>query len=236
MDLATQFAAPAFPRIASTSLAQTVAAPTARIDAKQSQERFAAYNTWIASRAHFRLGDVLPTVIAKGDQPVYSDGASEGIPVISTLAIQNLTIVEAACRFADSVDHGQGDFRRPKANDVLLTVDGGSSIGKPVLFDLDGEWGIDSHVAILRPEGLDPEILVYLLASPLGQLQFNRAESGASGQTSVTESDMRLFTFPLLSPDETKAAVASIRTTRNKANALRAEAAALELSLWNDLV
>lgn len=34
------------------------------------------------------------------------------------------------------------------------------------------------------------------VASPIGQLQFNRAESGASGQTSVTEEDLRRFRFP----------------------------------------
>lgn len=30
----------------------------------------------------------------------------------------------------------------------------------------------------------------------MGQLQFNKAESGASGQTAVTEEDLRRFQFP----------------------------------------
>jgi len=80
---------------------------------------------------------------------------------------------------------------------ILLSVDGGTSIGKTVLFDLEGNYTIDSHVTILRPVGIDPLVIVYLLASPMGQLQFQRAESGASGQTSVTEDDIRRFKFPL---------------------------------------
>lgn len=76
-----------------------------------------------------------------------------------------------------------------------MTMDGGTSIGKSVLFDLDGDYTVDSHVAILRPVGISPKALVYLLASPAGQLQFNKAESGASGQTAVTEEDLRRFLF-----------------------------------------
>jgi hypothetical protein len=80
---------------------------------------------------------------------------------------------------------------------VLLTVDGGVSIGKPLYFDGSGDFTIDSHVCILRPQGVSALGIVYLLASPLGQMQFRHAESGASGQTAVTEEDFRRFIFPL---------------------------------------
>jgi hypothetical protein len=99
----------------------------------------------------------------------------------------------------------------PKRNDVLLTVDGGTSIGKPVLFDLDEEFAIDSHVAILRPSGIEPIALVLLLASPLGQIQFQQAESGASGQTGVTEEDVRRFRFPHIDREDMRQAVDVLR-------------------------
>lgn len=51
-------------------------------------------------------------------------------------------------------------------------------------------------MAILRPKGISPKALVFLLASPIGQLQFQRFESGASGQTAVTEEDLRRFVIP----------------------------------------
>lgn len=75
-------------------------------------------------------------------------------------------------------------------------MDGGTSIGKSAIFDLDDNFTVDSHVAIIRPVGISEKAMAYLLASPMGQLQFNKAESGASGQTAVTEEDLRRFQFP----------------------------------------
>jgi hypothetical protein len=119
---------------------------------------------------------------------------------------------------------------------VLLTVDGGTSIGKPVLFDLSGDWAVDSHVAILRPVGLDAALLVYLLASPLGQLQFQRAESGASGQTSVTETDLRRFRFPHLATDVAREAVRAVTEAAREAARLRTAAATTLEEGWEDFL
>ena len=70
------------------------------------------------------------------------------------------------------------------------------SIGKAVLFSFEEDMTMDSHIVVLRPEGISPMSLTYLLASPLCQKQFRQAESGASGQTSVTEDDIRRFIVP----------------------------------------
>jgi hypothetical protein len=203
-----------------------------RCDAKQAERRFRDFDRWIGGVAHFVLGDVLPERIVKGSQPVYTDGAVVGVAVITTMAIQNLSVDPAVCRIAEGVDYGDGNVRRPRMGDVLLTVDGGTSIGKAVVFDLPGDYAVDSHVAILRPVGLDPVVLVHLLASPLGQLQFQRAESGASGQTAVTEEDIRRFRFPLLDPDVQARAIADVREARAKALGLREEADAFEQKGW----
>jgi hypothetical protein len=202
-----------------------------RCDAKQAERRFRDFDKWIAGVANFTLGDVLPEPFVKGSQPEYADEATTGITVITTLAIQNLAIDPAGCRIALSVDFGDGDARRPRASDVLLTVDGGPSIGKPVLFDLTGDYAIDSHVAILRPSDIEPTMLVHLLASPLGQLQFQRAESGASGQTAVTEDDIRRFRFPAIDTTLEKA-IADVKTARADADRLRAAATEKEDQGW----
>ena len=62
---------------------------------------------------------------------------------------------------------------------IVLTVDGGTSIGKPSLFTLVEDFTVDTHVVIIRPKEISPLAVVYLLASPLGQMQFRRAESGS---------------------------------------------------------
>lgn len=166
-----------------------------RCDAKQFEERFKDIRELSSSEDFFYLGELLPTPLIKGSQPTYIDG-TDGIPVINTLAIQRLKINTEDCRYITEDEYDElPQNRKLKKGDVLLTMDGGTSIGKSVLFELDGEYTVDSHVAILRPVGITPKALVYLLASPAGQLQFNKAESGASGQTAVTEEDLRRFIF-----------------------------------------
>lgn len=220
-----------------TSLLDVARSHTLRCDAKQCEQRFRDFDAWIAGVPHWRLGDRLPTPIMKGAQPDYLDSLDEsGVPVISTLAVQNLSIDAEACRRVGKPDYGTDDVKKPQIGDVLLTVDGGTSIGKPVLFDLEGDWAVDSHVAILRPAGIGPSLLVYMLASPLGQIQFQRAESGASGQTAVTEDDLRRFVFPELSPKAAGAALAKVRKAQDDADRLRAEAAATQGAGWEEFL
>ena len=111
-------------------------------------------------------------------------------------------------------------------------MDGGTNIGKPVLFDLDEDYAIDSHVAILRPFGIDPRYVVYLLACPLGQIQFNRAESGASGQTSVTEEDIRRFRFPVINSERVEGIVDEFQQQRAEIAKLAQELSAKEEQSW----
>jgi type I restriction enzyme S subunit len=188
------------PMVMKASLSLVAKSHTLRCDARQAERRFAEFSAFISSVEHFHLRDFLPKPLTKGVQPRYIESLEpEGVPVISTIAIQLLTIRTELCRYITQEEYDAiGEERKPRKGDVLLTMDGGTSIGKPVLFDLEGDFAIDSHVAILRPVGLDPRYLVYLLASPFGQVQFQQAESGASGQTAVTEEDLRRFRFPVL--------------------------------------
>lgn len=186
-----------FPIVNKGSLKKIATSHSLRCDSKQFEKRFENLDNLLSESETFYLGELLPTPIIKGSQPIYIEG-NEGIPVINTLSIQQLQIFTKDCRYISEEDYEKlSENRKLKENDVLLTMDGGTSIGKAVLFDLEGDYTIDSHVAILRPVGITSKSLVYLLASPIGQAQFQKAESGASGQTSVTEEDLRRFKFPI---------------------------------------
>lgn len=158
------------------------------------------------------------------------------VPVVNTLCIQNLAIQSSDCRHIAREDfNALSDERRLRNGDVLLTVDGGVSIGKPVLFNLEGDFTMDSHVVVLRPVGLSALALVYLLASPLGQMQFRRAESGASGQTTVTEDDIRRFIFPQSILKTIDNVVAKIEVKRKEIMDQRRELDRKEIALWKQL-
>lgn len=187
-----------YPKAYVSSLAVVASNYSLRCDAKQAAPEIRGLIESVVTQDHFYLSELLPTPFVKGIQPTYLDQPTdESVPVVNTLSIQRLSLNEADCRHItrenfDSIN----SERKLRKDDVLLTVDGGVSIGKPYLFDRDGDFTMDSHVVALRPNGIAPLSLVYLLASPLGQAQFLKAESGASGQTTVTEDDVRRFVFP----------------------------------------
>ncbi|MBX2997123.1 MAG: hypothetical protein KF893_01335 [Caldilineaceae bacterium] len=198
MNFEIDFTQETFPIVRESSLVLISKSHTLRCDAKQAEKRFVIFDQLIEQVDFFQLGEYLPDPFVKGSQPSYVESLdSVGIPVINTLSIQDMAINLETCRYISEEDFAILDENRKlRSGDVLLTMDGGTSIGKPALFNIEDDFTVDSHVAILRPVGIEPMAIVYLLASPLGQMQFQRAESGASGQTAVTEYDVRRFRFP----------------------------------------
>lgn len=219
------------------SLSLIANCPTFRCDPRFYAEAVVANEVKVRSGEYFELGDFLPTPMLKGIQPTYLDVPTEdSVPVINTLSIQRLAINEEACRHMRREDFEDVDeHRRLRMGDVLLTMDGGVSIGKPVLFDREGDFTTDAHVCILRPVGMEPRSMVYLLASPLGQQQFRRAESGASGQTAVTEEDVRRFIFPAAILSNLDSVVAAIEKERAAIAKEREALVKREVKAWTKL-
>ena len=225
------------PRFFISSLSLIATNYALRCDAKWADQDSLATESRIRKGGHFEVGEFLPKPFVKGNQHKYLDvPTDESVPVVNTLSIQNLAIIERDCQHIPRDDFdGLSNERRLNKGDVLLTVDGGVSIGKPVLFDLEDAFTVDSHVCILRPEGISPLSLVYLLASPIGQMQFRRAESGASGQTTVTEDDVRRFIFPRSLLKSLDSVINKIEQERQAIRAERAVLDAREANIWKKL-
>jgi hypothetical protein len=223
--------------ISDIALSEIAACPTFRCDPRYFSKDSVATEKKIRSREFFELGDFLPSPMVKGIQPAYLDApAEDSVPVVNTLSIQRLGINVDSCRHMLREDFDEvEDIRKLRASDVLITMDGGISIGKPVLFDLAGEFTIDSHVCILRPIGMAPRSMVYLLASPLGQQHFRRGESGASGQTAITEEDVRRFVFPSSLLKDLDSIVEKIEHERQQIAAKRVELDKREAAAWAKL-
>lgn len=208
-----------------------------RCDAKYADTDVLAIEQNIRAAGCFQLGDYLPNPFVKGIQSDYLDQPTDdSVPVVNTLSIQNLSLRVEDCRHITREDFETiSPERRLQKLDVLLTVDGGVSIGKPYLFDLTDDFTMDSHVVVLRPEDISPLALVYLLASPLGQMQFRRAESGASGQTTVTEDDIRRFIFPTSILKTIDRVAKDIEKERTRIFDERKKLAEEEVALWRRL-
>jgi hypothetical protein len=224
-----------YPLVAFASLSGVARTISLRCDAKQSDRRYEKFDGLLAKMGFFELGIYLPKPFVKGSQPDYLD-TTDGVPVVNTLAIQKLAINVSHCRYITEDDFAKlSDDKKLTKGDVLLTMDGGTSIGKPVVFDLSDDFTVDSHVAILRPSGISPATLVYLLASPFAQIQFQRAESGASGQTAVTEEDVRRFRFPTASPKQLEALVSAVDKKRREIQKEKERLAKEEQGQWDAL-
>jgi hypothetical protein len=223
-----------FPTAIKTSLSKISESHALRCDSKQFESRFLMLDNLLSRGPTCYLSQFLPDPLVKGVQHIYLE-EGEGVPVVNTLSIQKMSIKIDDCRYiSEEAFATLTPARKLLKNDVLLTMDGGTSIGKPVLFDLDGDYTTDSHVAILRPKGISSKALVYLLASPLGQLQFQRFESGASGQTAVTEEDLRRFKFPLLALQHIEEEVSMLDTERLRIQVAREKLERDENHLWEN--
>lgn len=232
------------PLKATLSLRAVARNPTLRIDAKQADDNAVQLDALLDGMTTFQLGEFLPEPFVKGRQPSYlEEGQDEGALVVNTGAVRPLGITFGLCRRVSAEDFEQlPDNRKLKDGDVLLTTDGGTSIGKAAVFQtplndagepLDCGFTVDSHVAILRPSGISPTLLAYLLCSPMGQIQFQRAESGASGQTAVSEDDVRRFRFPRVSHADFEAAAATFTLALEEARRLETEAFRARQEGWN---
>lgn len=231
-----------------SSLKQVARNLTLRCDAKQTEPRFLELDRKFKNVPTVFLSTYLPEPFVKGKQPSYIEepGDVEVAYVVNTLSVQPLKINPVSCRFTPkSFYDSVGPQRQLKDGDVVLTMDGGTSIGKAAVFrvadfaeafEIDESEvlaTVDSHVAILRPKGISPLALAYLLASPIGQLQFQRAESGASGQTAVSEDDVRYFRFPKFVPKELESAVEALRVALEAANSLIVQAHGERKVAWS---
>jgi hypothetical protein len=219
--------------------------PTFRIDSKQAAPNCRQLDAMLDDTDTFYLNEFLPQPFVKGVQPIYlAEGQEEvGASVVSTLAVRPLGINFGACRkiSSDAFD-ALSESRKLRDGDVVLTTDGGTSIGKAAVFTTplagetagaEGGFTVDSHVAILRPRGISPLLLVYLLCSPMGQLQFQRAESGASGQTAVSEEDIRRFRFPRGDEAQFEAAARSLTEALERSRRLELAARRRRERGWN---
>src|SRR5438309_9359039 len=87
------------PIIAKASLSLLSCSHTLRCDAKQSEKRFADFQSFVERVKSFHLGKHLPDAFVKGTQPRYLEGVdATGVPVISTIVIQDLSIRTDMCR------------------------------------------------------------------------------------------------------------------------------------------
>ena len=244
MDLNRELLAPPpAPAIGTWGLSDLAASHSLRCDVRQSQPRFSRLDELLGRSDTLQLGEILPGPLYKAGLKLdYVNPGTHAGPtatVVTTEAIQDLRIVTENCKLVDEEPASAVDEKfRLRTGDVLLTVDGGPSVGKVAVVEADwlDEHGpiafTDSHVVVLRPVGVEPHLLSFLLHSPLGQAQFQKAETGASGQTAVNEDDIRRFRFPEVRDGRAGGPAQRLKQKREELNERRRRVDEEERKAW----
>jgi type I restriction enzyme M protein len=97
-----------------------------------------------------------------------------------------------------AVDGYIADERNLQKNDILINTTGVGTAGRVTLFNLEGDYIVDSHITILRTNDLIlPEYLINYLTFMVGFKYLESLAQGASGQIELSLTTIQDFKIPL---------------------------------------
>ncbi|MDD3125636.1 MAG: restriction endonuclease subunit S [Candidatus Kapabacteria bacterium] len=87
------------------------------------------------------------------------------------------------------------DERKLQKGDILINSTGVGTAGRVTLFNLDGDFVVDSHITIFRPnEKVLPKYALYSLAN-IGFDTIEKMANGSSGQIELSLSTIENISF-----------------------------------------
>lgn len=105
------------------------------------------------------------------------------------------------------------DERNLQKGDILINSTGVGTAGRVTLFDLDGDFVVDSHITIVRIDNskATPKYIMYALAN-IGFKNIEAMANGQSGQIELALPTIKSIRVPLPPLDKQKEIVAEIET------------------------
>lgn len=121
------------------------------------------------------------------------------------------------------------DERNLQKGDILINSTGVGTAGRVTLFDLDGEYVVDSHVTIVRldQEKALPKYVLYALAN-IGFKNIEAMATGQSGQIELALPTVNALRIPLPPIDVQKEIVTEIETIEQEMRSIQKDIAAAE--------
>ena len=109
------------------------------------------------------------------------------------------------------------DERKLKKGDILINSTGVGTAGRVTMFDLDGDYVVDSHITILRldPKKALPNYVLYYFCD-LGFKTIEAMALGQSGQIELSLETIKNIKIPLPSISEQQKIVKEIELTEEK--------------------
>lgn len=114
------------------------------------------------------------------------------------------------------------DDRKLEKGDILINSSGVGTAGRVTMFDLEGDFVVDSHITILRPD--KTKALSDFILHSLAKIGFKNIETmamGQSGQIELTIKTIQNIKIPLPSLSEQQKIVSQIKVIERKINVLQ---------------
>lgn len=112
------------------------------------------------------------------------------------------------------------DERKLEKGDILINSTGVGTAGRVTLFELDGDFVVDSHITILRlnKKVANPTYVLYYLSDVIGFKNIEAMANGQSGQIELSISTIQNIKIPLPELSEQNGIVAEIEKLESQIN------------------
>ena len=148
----------------------------------------------IESKYPLKSIDELQILLKRGKSPIYGDSS---IQVIKSGQARGYRDFDFSMKYYLAQD-AELDERKLQKGDILINSTGVGTAGRVTLFDLDGDYVVDSHITIFRPnEQILSTFALLILSSVVGFKTLEKMADGSSGQIELSIETIKRIKIPV---------------------------------------
>ena len=148
----------------------------------------------IESKYPLKTIDELQVLLKRGKSPTYGDSK---VQVIKSGQARGYRDSDFSSKYYLAKDT-EIDERKLQKGDILINSTGVGTAGRVTLFELDGDYVVDSHITIFRPnDEVLPTFVLLVLSSVVGFKTLEKMADGSSGQVELSIETIKSIKVPV---------------------------------------
>ena len=148
----------------------------------------------IESKYPLKTIDELQVLLKRGKSPIYGDSK---VQVIKSGQARGYRDFDFSSKYYLAKDT-EIDERKLQKGDILINSTGVGTAGRVTLFELDGDYVVDSHITIFRPnDEVLPTFVLLVLSSVVGFKTLEKMADGSSGQVELSIETIKSIKVPV---------------------------------------
>ncbi len=148
----------------------------------------------IESKYPLKTIDELQVLLKRGKSPTYGDSK---VQVLKSGQARGYRDFDFSSKYYLAKDT-EIDERKLQKGDILINSTGVGTAGRVTLFELDGDYVVDSHITIFRPnDEVLPTFVLLVLSSVVGFKTLEKMADGSSGQVELSIETIKSIKVPV---------------------------------------